>query len=206
MEPTTVHRRASYLYARAYFKVVVTLTLVYVALGAALGIVSEMTIDGMLATVLILSLGVAPVVTLWFVYLLVLWIFKRESRNAVEIGADGIRDVRNSRERAFIPWAGVKEIELAATVVAGASLRVKGAFSEITISNIDLVVTRPMGIRAMHRALGKTKEIGGLFVALKAAAPDATLKMNRLARRRLNKFEWADNDARKSIRPGAVED
>lgn len=171
------------------------LTLVYATLGAALGVVGELTIDVTLAVILILSLGVAPVVTLWFVYLLILWIFKRESRNAVEIGADGIRDMRNGRERAFIPWAGVNEIELAATIVAGASLRVKGAFSEITISNVDMVITRPMSIREMHRAFGGTREMRNLFAALKAAAPHAGLKMNKLARRRLSKYEWADDDA-----------
>ncbi|HEX8091733.1 MAG TPA: hypothetical protein VF762_22960, partial [Blastocatellia bacterium] len=164
-----------------------------VALGAALAVVSELTVDGALAMILILSLGVAPIVTLWLVYLLILWVFKRESRNAIEISADGIRDMRDSRERAFIPWAGIKEIELAATVAAGASLRVKGAFSEITISNMDMVVTRPMSIREMHRAAGKTKEMGDLFAALKSAAPHAALKMNKLARRRLSKFGWAGN-------------
>jgi hypothetical protein len=193
LEQTTIHRRASYFYAKGYFKLVAMLTLVYVALGAVLGVVSELTVDGTLAMILILSLAVAPVVTMWLVYLLVLWMFKRESRNAVEISADGIRDMRDSRERAFIPWAGVKEIELAATVVAGASLRVKGAFSEITISNTDMVVTGPMSIREMHRAAARTKEIGDLFAALKAAAPHAALKMNRLARRRLSKFGWAGN-------------
>jgi hypothetical protein len=172
----------------------VLLTFVYAALGATLGIISELTIDSWLAAILITSLGVAPIVLMWLVYLLVLWIFKRESRNAVEISADGIRDVRNSREHAFIPWAGVKEIELAATVIAGASLRVKGAFSEITISNVDLVITRPMSIREMHRAFGKTKEAGNLFAVLKAAAPHAELKMNKLARRRLSNYEWAGGD------------
>jgi hypothetical protein len=194
LERKTIQRGASYIYARAYLKPVVILTLVYAALGAALGIISELTIDGALAVILILTLGVAPIVTLWFVYLLILWIFKRESRNAVEISADGIRDMRNNRERAFIPWAGVNEIELAGTVVAGASLRVKSAFSEIAISNVDLVITRPMRIREMHRAVGKTKEMGNLFAALKAAAPQAVLRMNRLARRRRNKYEWADGD------------
>lgn len=194
MERITIQRGASYIYARAYLRLVVILTLIYATLGAALGIISELTLDSVLAVILILSLGVAPIVTLWLVYLLVLWVLKRESRNAVEISADGIRDLRNSRERAFIPWAGVKEIELAATVIAGASLRVKGAFSEITISNIDMVITHTMSIREMHRAFGKTKEMGKLFVKLKADAPHAVFKMNKLARGRLSKYEWADND------------
>ena len=194
MERVTIQRGASYLYARAYLKLVVILTLVYAALGATLGVVSELTIDSVLAAILIVTLGVAPIVAMWFVYLLVLWIFKRESRNAVEISAEGIRDMRDSREHAFIPWAGVKEIELAATVIAGASLRVKGAFSEITISNVDLVITRPMGIREMHRAFGRTKETGNLFASLKTAAPQAGFKMNKLARRRLSNYEWAGGD------------
>jgi hypothetical protein len=194
LERITIQRRASYIYARAYLKLVVILTLIYATLGAALGVISELTLDSMLAVILILSLGVAPIVSLWLVYLLVLWVLKRESRNAVEISADGIRGVRDSRERAFIPWAGVKEIELAATVIAGASLRVKGAFSEITISNIDMVITHPTSIREMHRALGKTKELGNLFMKLKTTAPHAVFKMNKLARGRLSRYEWADND------------
>lgn len=194
MERITIQRRASYLYAMAYLKFVVILTLLYAMLGLTLGIISELKIDCLLAIILVLSLGVAPVIMLWLVYLFILWIFKRESRNAVELGAQGIRDVRNSREHAFIPWAGVREIEFAATVIAGASLRIKGAFSEITISNIDLVITRPMSIREMHRAFSKTKEIAGLFARLKVAAPHAALKFNKLARRRLNNYEWAGND------------
>jgi hypothetical protein len=193
LERLTIQRRASYLYARAYFKLVVALTIVYAALGTALGILSELTIGSVLAGVLIISLCVVPIVTLWAVYLVILWVFKRESRNAVEIGAEGIREMRNGREHAFIPWAGVKEIELAATIIAGAGLRIKGAFSEITISNIDLVITEPLSIREMHRALGKTREIGNLFAELKAAAPHAELRMNRLARRRLSHYDWADD-------------
>jgi hypothetical protein len=195
LERTTIQRRASYLYARAYFKIVVGLTFVYSALGIALGIISELTIDNLLAGILIASLAVAPVITMWLVYLLILWVFKLESRTAVEISPEGIREMRNSRERAFIPWAGVKEIELVATVIAGASLRVKGAFSEITISNIDLVLTEPLSIPEMHRALGKTGEIKNLFAELKAAAPHASLRMNELARRRMNKYEWADDES-----------
>lgn len=192
LERITIQRRASYLYARAYLKLVVALTVVYAAVGVALGIISELTIDTVIAGVLIVTLGVAPIITMWIVYLVILWAFKLESRRAVEIGPEGVRELRGGRERAFIPWAGVREIELVATVIAGAGLRIKGAFSEITISNIDLVLTEPSSIRQMHRALGKTSEIKKLFVELKAAAPHASVKLNELARRRMSKYEWAD--------------
>jgi len=192
LERRTIQRKASYIYARAYFKLVVALTLVYAAVGIALGIISELTIDSVLAGILIVTLGVAPIITMWIVYLLILWVFKLESRTAIEISPEGIREMRNSRERAFIPWAGVGEIELVATVIAGASLRVKGTFSEITISNIDLVITEPLSIREMHRALGKTRGIWNLFAELKAAAPHASVRMNELAERRMSKYEWAD--------------
>ena len=192
LERTTIQRKASYIYARAYFKLVVALTVVYAAVGIALGVISELTIDSVLAGVLIVTLGVAPIVTMWIVYLLILWVFKLESRTSIEISPEGIREMRNNRERAFIPWAGVGEIELVATAIAGASLRVKGKFSEITISNIDLVITEPLSIREMHRALGKTRGIWNLFAELKAAAPQASVKMNELAQRRMSKYEWAD--------------
>jgi hypothetical protein len=195
LEQVTIQRRASYLYARAYLKLVVALTVVYAAVCAGLGIVSELTIDNMFAGILIITLGAAPIILLWLVYLLILWAFKRESKNAVDIRADGIREMRDGREHAFIPWEGIKEIELAATVIAGASLRVKGAFADTTISNVDLVITEPLGIREMHRALGKTREIGHLFADLKAAAPQATVKLNKLARLHQDKYEWADDRA-----------
>jgi hypothetical protein len=189
LERVTIQRRASYLYARSLLKIVVALTVVYAAVG-----ISEMTIDSVLAGILIITLGVAPIITMWLVYLLILWIFRLESRTAVEIGSDGIREMRNSREREFIPWAGVREIELVATVIAGASLRVKGAFSEITISNIDIVITEPLSIREMHRALGRTSDISHLLSELRAAAPHATVRMNKLARHRMNKYEWTGKD------------
>jgi hypothetical protein len=176
-------------------KLVAALTFVYAALGTALGIISELTIDSVLAGILIVSLAVAPIITMWLVYLVIIWVFKRESRTTVEITPEGIREMRNSRERAFIPWAGVKEIELVATVIAGASLRVKGAFSEIGISNIDLVLTEPLSIREMHRSLGKTRGIARLFAELKTAAPHASVRMNELARRRLSMYELADDES-----------
>src|SRR5215208_1770127 len=58
LEQVTIQRRASYLYARAYFKLVVALTLVYAAVGAGLGIISELTIDSVLAGIMIITLGV----------------------------------------------------------------------------------------------------------------------------------------------------
>ena len=197
MKRITIQRRASYLYARAYLKLVVALTIVYMAVVIALAFISELAIDSWLEGFLVVSLGVAPIITIWLVYLLILWVFKLESRTAVEISAEGIREMRNSRERAFIPWAGVADIELVATVIEGASLRVIGAFSEITISNIDLVLTEPLSIREMHRALGKTGEIRNLFAELKAAAPHASVRMNELARRRLSKYELAEGEGGK---------
>src|SRR3954470_20058001 len=71
LERITIQRRASYLYARAYLKIVVVLTVVYAGVGVALGIISELTIDTVMAGVLIVTLGVAPIITMWIVYLVI---------------------------------------------------------------------------------------------------------------------------------------
>ena len=194
MKHVIVHRRGSYYYAKAFRKLVVALTLVYAALGVALAIFVELTLTTPLAWIIAIIVMIGPVAATWFVYLLVLLAFKRESLNAVEVSDEGIREIYKNRERQFIPWQGVTEIELAATIVAGASLRVKGRFSEIIISNVDLVITRPMRLREMHRALGKTAAIRELFAEVKAAAPQARLSLNKLARNRQSKFGWAGED------------
>jgi hypothetical protein len=104
------------------------------------------------------------------------------------VGVDGIRETYKGRERKFIPWEGVREIELNADLTGGANLRVRGNFSDIGVSNVDLVITRPLGLREMHRALGRSGEIFKLFSNLRTAAPHAEIKMNKLARRRLNRY------------------
>jgi len=89
----------------------------------------------------------------------------------------------------------VREIELAADLFGGMSLKAKGAFSEIAISNVDLEITHPMSITKMHRALSRANEISKLFGKLRATAPQAALRMNRLARRRMGDVSLASSDS-----------
>jgi hypothetical protein len=118
--------------------------------------------------------------------------FKREASCTIELSEEGIRETRLGRERRFIPWAGVREIEMSADLLGGISLKAKGAFSEIAISNVDLEITRPMSIARMHRALGRANQMSKLFGKLRAAAPQAALRMNKLARKRLNRYAVVD--------------
>ncbi|MCI0490488.1 MAG: hypothetical protein L0229_28165 [Blastocatellia bacterium] len=194
MEKIEIERRGSLLYTRGYRRLVVALTLVYAAVGAAMAVLGARVFDRALAGIIIFALVLGMIALMWMVYGAILWIFARESRQGVEINDEGVRETHDGREHAFIPWAGVKEIEIAATLVAGASLRVKGNFSEIAVSNVDLAITRPMKIREMHKALGQSTRMRELLLALKRAAPHAALRMNRLARRRLKKYEWAGSN------------
>jgi hypothetical protein len=191
LETQVIQRRGSYLYTRAWRGPVVAITLVYATTGVLLAAVDEFLFDSWLARLVLFCLVLMTTAMMWAVYVAMLWAFSREARQSVEVTGEGIREMRGGREQAFIPWAGVREIELAATLVAGASLRVKGNFSEIAISNVDLVITGPMSLRDMHRAFGQTGRIQKLFEQLRAAAPSAALKMNRLARKRLSKHAWA---------------
>jgi hypothetical protein len=160
------------------------MTVIYAAAGAILAYLGTTLFDSLIAGLIGLGVVVLTIATLWSGYLAILWVFARERQQSVEVSNEGIRERRGGREHKFIPWAGVKEIEIAATIVAGASLRVKGSFSEISISNVDLVITGPLGIREMHRALRHNHQMRKLFYEIRRAAPEARIAMNRLARRR----------------------
>jgi hypothetical protein len=188
VEQVVIQRRGSYFYAKAYQRLVVIMTVLYAAAGAVLAYAGVELFDSWLAGLVALGFVVLTIATLWAGYLAILWVFAREGRQSVEIGAEGIREKRDGREVQFIPWPGVKEIEIAATVVAGASLRVKGNFSEISISNVDLMIAGPMRVREMHAALQQTSRLRQFFVEIRAVAPRARITMNRLARRRLKKI------------------
>ncbi|HKG23630.1 MAG TPA: hypothetical protein VKC34_17140 [Blastocatellia bacterium] len=190
----TIKRRGSYLYARAYLKTGVFITLAYAAAGLAVAMVSARLLDSFLAAFMIFALMMGLLLATWLVYLVVLWVFTREARQSVEIGPEGIREVHAGREKKFIPWEGVYEIEIAATVIAGASIRAKGRFSEIAISNVDLTITRPMTVSEMHVAMGQTKAIRQLLKQIKAAAPNAAVKTNNLAQRRKASDAWIGSD------------
>jgi hypothetical protein len=192
LEQILVHRRGSYFYAMAYTKFVTWLTVVYLALGALLGFITANALDSDLAGVLVGSMAVGVSAAMWIFYKAMLWLFQREARQAVEVGKEGIRETRGGREYAFIPWPGATEIEFAATVVAGGSLRVKGKFSEIAISNVDLAITAPVTIREMHRALGQTARLRTLFDEIRRAAPQAKIRLNRLARKRMKNQATAE--------------
>jgi hypothetical protein len=190
----TIQRKGSILYARAYLKIGVIMTLAYAAAGLAVAISSARLLDSFLAAFVIFALMMGMLVAAWVVYLIVLWVFAREARQSVEIGPEGIREVHAGREKKFIPWEGVNEIEIAATLIAGASIRVKGRFSEIAISNVDLTITRPMTVSEMHVAMGQTKAIRELLKQIKAATPNAAVKTNHLAQRRKASEAWIGSD------------
>lgn len=168
------------------------LTLIYGGLGAVFAIITESDLDDVLAEIIFPILAFIPVLMMWLGYAGLLWAFKREASHTIELSEEGIRETRAGREHRFIPWAGVREIELAADLFGGMSLKTKGAFSEIAISNVDLEITRPMSITKMHRALSRANEISKLFGSLRANAPQAVLRMNKLAKRRLNKYVLSD--------------
>ncbi|HXG64091.1 MAG TPA: hypothetical protein VNO70_03230 [Blastocatellia bacterium] len=196
METVLIQRRSSLLYALAYKNILVVLTVIYLAIGVALSAAAVLIFDRLLIGAALFALVLAINGVLWAIYLGLLRVFEREARQAVEIGEQGIRETHDGREHAFIPWAGVKEIELDAAILAGASLRVKGNFSEIAVSNVDLEVTRPMSIIEMHRALGRTERMRELLTRLRAEAPQADLKMNRIARRRSQKQAFVSSQPR----------
>jgi hypothetical protein len=195
VEPLSIKRQGSYFFTRAYWQVVVFLTLVYGGMGAVLAILTESDLEDVLAQIIFPILAFVPVLMMWSVYAAMLWAFKREADTAIDIGDGGIRETCKGRERRFIPWEGVREIELNADLIGGMSLKVKGAFSEIAISNVDLEITRPMSFAKMHQALTRAGEMRKLFGKLKSAAPQAVLRTNKLAKRRLGAFTLVSDDA-----------
>jgi hypothetical protein len=192
LEAVSIKRQGSYFYTRAYWQVVVFLTVVYGAMGAVLAILTESDLEDVLERIILPILAFLPVLMMWLVYAAMLWAFKREADTAIEVSGDGIREACRGRERRFIPWEGVREIELNADLIGGMSLKVKGAFSEIAISNVDLEITRPMSFAKMHRALSRASEMRKLFGKIKSAAPQAVLRTNKLARRRLDEYALVD--------------
>lgn len=185
MEQVLIQRRGSYLYAQAWRKIVVWITVIYLLTGMALAFVADRKFDNLAVTGTVIGVTLSFIVAIWVVYLGVLWFFAREARQSVDIGDEGIREMHNGRERAFIPWDGIKEIEVAATLPAGASLRVKSSFSEIAFSNVDLVVTEPISLREMHASLSKTDQLRRLLELLSEGAPQANVNLNTLAKRRM---------------------
>ena len=192
MEHILIKRQGSYLYARSFGVVVILLTLIYGGLGAVLAIVTESDLDDVLDQIIFPILAFIPVLMMWLGYAGLLWAFKREARSAIELTEEGIRETRAGREQQFIPWAGVREIEVDADLFGGMSLKAKGAFSEISISNVDLEITQPMSITRMHRALSKANEIRKLLGELRSNSPQASLRMNKLAKKRLNVYALVD--------------
>jgi hypothetical protein len=184
LERLLVKRQGSYLYTRAYRKLVLVAEAVYVALGAALALIAANAFDSWLAGGLLLAALIIIVALIWIGYKAILWVFMRESRQSVDITDEGILELVDGRERSFIPWGGIIEIELDATVLAGGTLRVRTNFSEIAISNMDLVIKEDMTLGEMNAAIGQAGPMRELLAELKSRAPQAALKMNKLAKRR----------------------
>ncbi|MEW6211312.1 MAG: hypothetical protein AB1631_23305 [Acidobacteriota bacterium] len=187
----TIQRRGSFLYARAWRTRVLLLALACAGAGAGAALVVHNRFDSLIATLIIGSLTLAFVCSILAAYRVTVWVFSREARQSVEITNEGIRETRDGRERSFIPWAGVREIEVASTFPAGANIRIKSDFSEIAFSNVDLVVTPEMNLRQMHASLGETRPLGELLDGLRARAPQAEVSRKGLARR-LKKSESDD--------------
>jgi hypothetical protein len=193
MKGRSIQRRGSYLYTAAYRKLVFWAELIYIALGLGLAILAWEIFDSLLAGAILFAVVLAFVSVMWLLYLGILWFFKRESTQSVEITDEGIMEKRAGREHSFIPWTGVLEIELNATVLAGGSLRVKGTFSTISISNVDLAITGAMRVREMPAAVAQTRPMRELLSELVDRAPSARLRMNRLARRRMKESSGIGN-------------
>lgn len=194
MERIVIRRQGSYLYARAFGIIVMLLTVIYGGLGAVLAIITESDLEDVLEEIIFPILAFIPVLMMWLAYSAMLWAFKREAGHVIEISDEGIGEAWGGRAHRFIPWAGVREIEMDADLFGGMTLKTKGAFSEIAISNIDLQVTRPMSIPRMHRALRGTGEMAKLFRKLKSAAPQAELRTNKLAKRKLGEYALVDGN------------
>jgi hypothetical protein len=192
LERIEIKRQGSYLYARSFAIVVLLLTVIYGGLGAVLAILTESDLEDVLDEIIFPILAFLPVLMMWLGYAAMLWAFHREARSAIELDDEGIRETRAGRDHRFIPWAGVREIDMTADLFGGMSVKVRGAFSEISVSNLDLEVTRPMNLAKMHRALSKADEIKKLFGKLKRAAPQADVRMNKLAKKRLKEYALAD--------------
>jgi hypothetical protein len=184
VESVLIQRRGSLFYARAYRKLVMWIEIAYALLGGGLALLAVNVFDTWIAGAVVFTLVLAAIGIIWLSYQGLLWILKREASQAVELTDLGIKETGAGRELSFIPWGGVTQIELDATLIGGASLRVKGNFCEITISNQDLVITHPMKIREMNTALGQLSTLRGLLKDVREMAPQATVKMNRLAVRR----------------------
>src|SRR6185295_11259547 len=142
LEPVIIKRQGSYFYTRSYWQVVLLLTVIYGGMGAVLAILTESDLEDVLEEIIFPILAFIPVLLMWLTYALMLVAFKRDANTAVEVSSEGIRETYKGREQKFIPWAGVREIELDADWLGGATLRARGNFSAIAISNVDLVITR----------------------------------------------------------------
>jgi hypothetical protein len=184
LKNVTINRRGSLIYANGYRRLVVAAEIVYALLGAGLSVLAIAVFGTLIAGVILFSLVLLFVLSVAGAYRAILWFFRREARQSIEITDEGILELFDQRQRSFIPWEGVAEIELDATVVAGATLRIKGSFSEISISNLDLVITVPKPIREMNALLGQGGPMKELLADVRRHAPHASLKMNRLAERR----------------------
>lgn len=183
MRQVSIQRQGSFLYAKAWRNPLFLLTLSCAAAGAGAAFLVLRRFDSPMLAIIIGLLTLLFVCSILTAYRVAVWVFGREARQVVEINSEGIREKRDGRERSFIPWAGVREIEVASTFPAGASIRVKSDFSEIAFSNVDLVVTHKMTLRQMHASLGETEPMRELLAGLQEKAPQAQVSRKGLARR-----------------------
>ncbi len=193
MERFAIQRHGTYLYAQAWQKIILALSLLWMIIGGGVAFVVVRFFHHPIIAAIIVLIALAVLIAVWVAYQSALWTFKREAQQSVIISTEGMREMSEGRERSFIPWEGVTEIELAAALPAGSSLRVRSNFSEIAFSNVDLVVTPQMSLRQMHASLAQTDPFRELLQELRQQAPQARLTLNRLAKRRMKKndqLEW----------------
>src|SRR5258708_7001887 len=107
MEQVRLQRKGSLLYALAWRKFVIALSVVYASIGVVLATVDEFILDDVIDRIILFCGVLAATVAMWFGYVAFLWIFKRESREAVGITEGGVRGTGGAGGRALHPGGGV---------------------------------------------------------------------------------------------------
>jgi glucose dehydrogenase len=179
LEDISIQRKGGLFYTSGYRKLVVAAELVYVLIGAGLSVLATTIFGEVIAGIVLFSLVLLFAMLLWAPFQALLWFFGRESRQSVDITREGVLETVDGRQKSFIPWSGVTDIELNATVVAGASLRIKSNFSEISISNVDLVITETNTIQQMNNLLRQAGPMRELAAQVMARAPGCTRQTAR---------------------------
>jgi hypothetical protein len=157
-------------------------------LSLAISFIAALLFKRVLAAIPILLISIGVLTVIVILYFILLWFFRLDSVKTIGFTNDGVRETVNEREITFIPWAGIKEVEVTAAVLAGASLRIRASFSEIAFDNDDITIKESnMHLRKIHSAMRDLTEIKSLINLIREKAPTATISMSRLASKRFDK-------------------